>query len=765
MKKILQLAVLIMACSVSLYAQQKQSLTASATSCTVSNTACLVYGIDQTMGGATFTVGSNSGGNTLQFEASGDGGSTWVALNVTPSNSTTAVTSTTSTGTWQANVAGYTVVRIRCSTFVSGSAVVSIITSIASARSGGGGGGGTQQQVVPGIVTSGLMAQYQILPTETVASLVDYSGNSRNATGTAGTSPTIIANTGGIQCNGNGGVVLPSSLNSALTIQIEIGYQPGALSASWQSPVIGNGTPATSGVGIVIEQGNIGSPTQYSTLSNSLGSFVNNFAAGGQLYDIEASYIAGTQDVAIILGAASNVMYNNGQLSKSQQTAGGSGKMISGSFQLCGAAAGVGASTQTYFTGQVYYALFYSTALNAQQIYQNHVSMLEALAQRGLTPVNPYRTDNSGVLAVYGDSTTAGSGFTAWTGRVVALNNTLNLVNRGISGFNSAQMLTFAPQTMDSICSTAGGSSGVLYLTGANDTVGTTVYGNLRGFSAQRQFPFCATPNVLISTMMDLGTGSSDAYKNATNLLIRTNCQTFASYCIDLGGTTALGADGAANGTACFQSDHLHPLDVCVINVMTWVYQRGINRFYGNHDFTTARTVTSADTAAVAVTAATESTNTMTFTTAANTFNAGDCVVVAGVTPAGYNSTTANGASLGCWYVLTAPNNTTFTAFNANTGIGALSVAGTAFDPSQKDTDQYIILNYGAGNFTLQPCDGLTINDKTYIMNINAASSTILASNSETITGSATLAQNATAIFQPKLVSPSAGGCNWLRIQ
>src|SRR5579863_8546346 len=140
MKKAL-LAVLILACSISLHAQQKQALTASATSCTVSSTACLVYGIDQTMGGATFTVGSNSGGNTLQFEASGDGGSTWVALNVTQSNSTTAVTSTTGTGTWQANVAGYTQVRIRCSTFVSGSAVVSILTSLASARSGGGGGG------------------------------------------------------------------------------------------------------------------------------------------------------------------------------------------------------------------------------------------------------------------------------------------------------------------------------------------------------------------------------------------------------------------------------------------------------------------------------------------------------------------------------------------------------------------------------------------------------------------------------------------------
>jgi|HubBroStandDraft_2_1064218.scaffolds.fasta_scaffold00006_41 hypothetical protein len=157
MKKILQIAVLVLCVSSVARGQQKLPLTASATTCTTTNTACLIYGIDSTNGGATFTIGSNSG-NTVQFEASGDAGATWVALSVTPSNSTTTVTSTTGTGTWQANVAGYTTVRMRCSTFVSGSAVVSIITSLASARAGGGGGGGGTVTAVTGtgpIVSSG----------------------------------------------------------------------------------------------------------------------------------------------------------------------------------------------------------------------------------------------------------------------------------------------------------------------------------------------------------------------------------------------------------------------------------------------------------------------------------------------------------------------------------------------------------------------------------------------------------------------------------
>lgn len=149
MNRILQLAFLILCISSLARAQQKAVLTASAASCSVSNASCLIYGVDQSAGAATFTVSANASGNTLQFEASGDNGTTWVALNVTPSNSTTAVTSTTGTGTWQANVAGYTQARIRMSTLVGGTSTVSIITSIASARSNGGGGGSVPN--TPGI--------------------------------------------------------------------------------------------------------------------------------------------------------------------------------------------------------------------------------------------------------------------------------------------------------------------------------------------------------------------------------------------------------------------------------------------------------------------------------------------------------------------------------------------------------------------------------------------------------------------------------------
>jgi hypothetical protein len=78
--------------------------------------------------------------------------------------------------------------------------------------------------------------------------------------------------------------------------------------------------------------------------------------------------------------------------------------------------------------------------------------------------------------------------------------------------------------------------------------------------------------------------------------------------------------------------------------------------------------ITIAPVASVAVTAATTVANVATFTTAAHTFVPGDSVIVAGVTPAGYNGT---------WTVLTTTDNTHFTA-NIGTSPGALSVAGTA---------------------------------------------------------------------------------------
>lgn len=99
---------------------------------------CLTLSVSGLAGVAIQVVGTYSG--TISFEASVDG-STYVALNLTPLNSTTAATSTTSTGVWSGGVGGASIVRARMSSYTSGSASVTIKAAPTSARGGGGGSG------------------------------------------------------------------------------------------------------------------------------------------------------------------------------------------------------------------------------------------------------------------------------------------------------------------------------------------------------------------------------------------------------------------------------------------------------------------------------------------------------------------------------------------------------------------------------------------------------------------------------------------------
>ena len=66
------------------------------------------------------------------------------------------------------------------------------------------------------------------------------------------------------------------------------------------------------------------------------------------------------------------------------------------------------------------------------------------------------------------------------------------------------------------------------------------------------------------------------------------------------------------------------------------------------------------------------------------------------------------------------------------------------------------------------PGDCLGVTGTVYqIANASAGANTITFSGktSEAITGSTTLAQNTTAKFQATLISQSAAGCGWQRIQ
>ncbi len=105
------------------------NLTAQSTDCSVANS-CLSESTGSPSNGepsaASFAI-SGTFSATLQFEAAGGDG-VWWPLKVYPSDGPTGVTSATATGLWQAaDIRGYTNIRVRCSTFGSGSVVVAII--------------------------------------------------------------------------------------------------------------------------------------------------------------------------------------------------------------------------------------------------------------------------------------------------------------------------------------------------------------------------------------------------------------------------------------------------------------------------------------------------------------------------------------------------------------------------------------------------------------------------------------------------------------
>lgn len=70
---------------------------------------------------------------TIQFEACIEEG-TFVALNMVPSNSATAVTSATAVGAWSANCGGYSTVRARASAWTSGTARVTLQTAASGGK-------------------------------------------------------------------------------------------------------------------------------------------------------------------------------------------------------------------------------------------------------------------------------------------------------------------------------------------------------------------------------------------------------------------------------------------------------------------------------------------------------------------------------------------------------------------------------------------------------------------------------------------------------
>lgn len=628
-------------------------------------------------------------------------------------------------------------------------------------------------------VTSGLIGQFKILPTETVSSLVDYSGSGNGATGTVGTSPSIIANTGGISCTGNGAVKLGAGLNSALTIQVFVSYDSSSNANAANSPVGGNGNLAATNAIQLLLYKNASGDAWGSPIAG--GVRLRTFSPGNTFKVSSISSFAGLGSITFTMGKPGggdthdHLFINGTEVQYGQSAFDSAGLQTAGFYQLCGAAAGSGNAAQTYLTGNVYYALFYNRVLTPAEIGQNTAAINQEMINRAVVAssvslasqtIAP-STDRTNQLVVLGDSESSGAatGIDFWP-NVMGLNGTWNIANQAFPGLLSASALAAEQNqyTTGTLYKNGAGSNSLIYWIGTNDSNGTTSADNNRqiGLTAQA-FGFRTLPATMMSR-----TGQ-DTNKNLLNASLRQQFPFYANGLVDIASDANLGADGASANTTYFTSG-VHITTYAVNNLVSYYFQYAQNALFGSRDWSSANTYTTTAAAPTTITAATESGATVTLSFTSNPFPKGACIVVAGVTPAGYNSPTGSG-SLQCWHVLTSTaTQVTFT--NLTTGLGAGTVFGTAVTAQELDADVYATLGGSAVGpiHTLQTCLGRTGQPIfRRITNTNASPWIITPQNSgETINGGTTFtapvasATNHPIVrLDPILTSAAAGGCTW----
>lgn len=704
---------------------------------------------------------------TLQPEAAIQG---QTPFNVQAAPSTlpsTLISTITANGGYAAAVAGYSTFLLCGNTVASGTATVYLQASasqLGSTIGGASSGGGTP--IVPTLPTAGLMAEYRMNPTESAAALVDYSGNGRTAVGTVGTAPTIISGTGGINCTGNGAVKLPAALNSALTVMIAFNYQASSNANAFNAPIMGNA--ASGNWGILFDTNS--TPFLYGPIAG--GSRVFSYPGTVPTNSFTFMVPQGTESVAMTMpgtdtfyangnGLNPASFYQPGSNSAGIQTGGG------GQFQLCGTTAGIGAGAQSYLTGNLYWVGAWNRALAAAEIAQTQQYLVNLLAQRAVFfNANGLNTSNTSQAAFNGDSITAGASLTEPFTSHISLNGTWNITNQAQGGRQIVQHdIPAAFFSIDPLLASSSAASFEAFWMGTNDITTAPIspaatFAGLRADMAARKL---LGWKVGVATMIPRP--SQDANKNTYNALIRQHWTEFADVLIDIAADTNLGADGAYSNATYFQGDQTHPTQTSANNLIAPVFQRAINRFYGNRDWTSATTYVAAALAATATTAGSEATNTVTITFGATPANCqvNTPIVIAGTTPAGYSNGGGNPLS---WTILTR-SATQITFFNNTTGLGAITVQGTGVCPQQQDADVFQILNF-VGNYTLEPSIGYT-GQSLCFKNINAGSPVIVPFGAETINGAASFTMTAGSkvpvCFQAQLVSAAAGGSNWVQTQ
>lgn len=642
-----------------------------------------------------------------------------------------------------------------------------------------------------GVVTTNLLAEY-MFNEGTGTTLIDSSGNGNNATFCASAPTWSAANSAnaGLTFNGSSNCVnLPAALNSARTFQLVESFTPPNVS-TLEAPICGNGS---NNWGALFRG--------YQIPQNAITGgefFLASWAKNGNPYQQFTTQPAqGTAIVTWELGATADstqdeIWINNNLYPFAATQPNGSPVStvsydlapFNGNYVLGGSAAGscVG-SVSSWWPGIMYELLVYSSYLTPAQVTQNYAAIIATNNARGIQtlPQNlgGLTPNANNQFVALGDSITAGTATTTVYPQYITFPSSAqpwNWIDLGIPS-NTAQATAAAEGINMRIAAAVypgAGSNYEPYWEGTNDCAvnpsgGQGIFGSvvsaLRAYRKHLIDVSRSQPIAIVSMISRTGAGL-DTCKNALNELLRQNWRTFADDFIDVAADPNLGADGAYASTTYFV-DAVHPTSQAQANNVAPIFQRAVGRYFGNQSWTTATTYTTAAAAAVATTAGSQSSTTVTVTMSATPANCqvGNTATIAGVTPSAYNN---------FWQILTR-SSTQITFYALATSLGTITGQGTIVCPQQQDADVYTILagSSVSPSFTLESCMGYT-GQNLYFKNANTTSPWVLTpfQSTETIDGASSLTMPIatsgnlpTVILQATLISASAAGCTWKRIE
>lgn len=792
--------------AISLVVDAQVSLTAAGATCGTTG-ACLSVTVSPEQGGATFTISVNASGNTIQFEASGDNGVTWVSLSVFPSNSSTSTTSSASTGTWQTNVAAYTNIRMRMSTLVGGTTTVIINQSRASARAGGGGSGSSSSSIINSgtPIASGLVADWRFLE-GSGTTVTDSSGNGNGlvfcATGPTWLTPGPSAPGPGVKFGGptnNECITVPASMNAILgasggaTVQFLVYFD----SALWQSPGPPNFTKqylclmCSNGGGANINTGGIG----FFNLTGGLftddltyepmGFFTNGAGSSATIVaDVNGAYQGTGVLTYVSAPTTGDLIYINAvQLAQQGNNCTqcfATYAPFSGNFKIGWPATGWAAGLHPDEPAMnLYRVLIYNRKLSLAEIQTNTEAIDYFQGQSSVISTMPccmgsistgleyhlagVNLDTLDQVVAFDDSVYEQNAPT-WPTQLTLNGSTWSRILVPANGQTAAQWLSSVPYSSDTMLRPLGGKNFAFFCYG-NDLPAVSAARLYSIFQTVGQRAEAAGWTMSFCTLPTRSGGGFDAAKDAFNILMRGACPNpvWCPVLMDMAADINTGIDGGgANAT--YFSDGTHFTATSLFNNTSIMYGRNVNRYYGNKNWATANTYTASGTNTIATTNATESGNIVTITVGAT----GPCVAgaevfVTGVTPAGYNTP----ATQDGWYIRTSTA-TQITYYNFNTGLGAQSVAGTIHCAQQVDADDHMIINAaGATTIYLESCIGQSA--PTYIMNQGGGVPTLTPwFAAQTINGAATMAMpvgsatnHPVAVLEPIFAGAVTAGCTW----